>query len=410
MISSEFVIVAVCFWLCLAGVGYAYVGYPLMVYCLARCFGRRRRADSASDDELPRLSLLIAAHNEEAVIDERLRNALAMDYPADKLEIVVACDGCHDATAAVVARYADRGVRLLDYPERRGKATALNDTFPVLQGDIVMLSDANTNTDATAARRLVRWFRDPAIGGVCGRLVLINPGTGRNVDSLYWKYETFLKRCEGRLGALLGANGAIYAIRREQFQPIPANTILDDLVIPLQARLRTGCAIVYDPEAIAYEETPAEVRDEFRRRSRIGAGGFQSIGMLGKLLDPRRGWIAFTFLSHKLLRWLCPFLLVGLLLSNLLLSRDSFYAAFLLGQFTFYGLALALNWVPGQLRAVKALRLTTMFTSMNAALLMGFWLWASGSQKATWQRTARLSEMIQGMQPLPRPAEYAGES
>src|SRR5262249_1696133 len=163
------------------------------VYCLARCFGRRRQAEVVSDDELPKVSLLIAAHNEEAVIDERLRNALAMDYPADKLEIVVACDGCHDATAAIVARYADPALRLLDPPQRRGKATALNDPFAVLQGDIVMLSDANTNTDAAAARRLVRWFRDPAVGGVCGRLVLINPGTGRNVDSLYWKYETFLK-------------------------------------------------------------------------------------------------------------------------------------------------------------------------------------------------------------------------
>ncbi len=397
MIPSDFV--AACFWMCLAGVGFAYVGYPLIVWCLARCFGRRQRAEPLRDDDLPMLSLLIAAHNEEAVIDERLRNALALDYPADKLEIVVACDGCRDATAAIVRCYASRGVRLLECPQRRGKATALNEAFAVLSGDIVMLSDANTNTKATAARQLVRWFRDPSVGAVCGRLVLINPGTGRNVDSLYWKYETFLKRCEGRLGTLLGANGAIYAIRRELFQPIPANTILDDMVIPLLARLRTGCAIIYDPRAVAYEETPADVRDEFRRRSRIGAGGFQSLGLLGKLLDPRRGWIAFTFFSHKVLRWLCPFLLVGMLLSSLLLHEDSFYAAALLSQGIFYALALALNWIPGQPKLIKVLRLTTMFTSMNAALLMGFWLWLSGGQKAAWRRTARLPEMVPNLQP-----------
>jgi cellulose synthase/poly-beta-1,6-N-acetylglucosamine synthase-like glycosyltransferase len=404
MNSSDFFL-AVCFWLCLAGVGYAYLGYPLLVCCLARWFGRRPQAGFLNDDDLPTLSLLIAAHNEEAVIDERVRNALALDYPADKLEIVVACDGCSDATAAIVAQYAYRGVRLLDYRQRRGKATVLNDSFAVLNGDIVMLSDANTNTEASAARKLVRWFRDAGVGVVCGRLVLTDPGTGQNVDSVYWKYETLLKRCEGQLGALLGTNGAIYAIRRELFQPIPANTILDDLVIPLRARLQTGCDIIYDAQAIAYEETPANVRAEFRRRSRIGAGGFQSIGLLSKLLNPRCGWIALTFLSHKVLRWLCPFLLVGLMLSNLLLSYDAFYAAALMGQGAFYVLALALNWIPGQPRAIKPLRLTTMFASMNAALLVGFWLWASGTQKAAWQRTARLPELVPTLRPLPAAAE-----
>jgi cellulose synthase/poly-beta-1,6-N-acetylglucosamine synthase-like glycosyltransferase len=408
MSLTVFLLVA-CFWLCLAGVCYAYIGYPLLVCCLARWFGRRRHADFLSDEELPMLSLLIAAHNEEAVIDERVRNALALDYPANKLEIIVACDGCVDATAAIVERYAPRGVRLLNYPQRRGKAMALNNAFATLKGDIVMLSDANTHTDASAARKLVRWFRDSAVGVVCGRLVLTDPATGQNVDSLYWRYETFLKRCEGRLGALLGSNGAIYAIRREHFQPLPANTILDDMVVPLRAHLRTGCAIVYDTQAVAYEETAADVRAEFRRRSRIGAGGFQCLGLLGKLLDPRRGWIAFTFLSHKLLRWLCPFLLLGLLLSNLLLIRDSFYAAALLAQGAFYALALALSWVPSQSRALKPLRLTTMFASMNAALLMGFWLWASGGQKVTWRRTARLSEVVRGIQPAPAPVEHAAE-
>ncbi len=391
--------------MCLAGVCYAYAVYPLLVLSLSRWFGRCRRAEPLPDAELPTVSLLIAAHNEEAVIEQRLRNALELDYPADKLEIVVACDGCTDATVSIVKRYLSRGVRLLDSSKRRGKATALNEAFETLTSDIVMLSDANTNTDALAARQLIRWFRDPKVGAVCGRLVLTDPETGRNVDSLYWKYETFLKRCEGRLGALLGANGAIYAIRRELFRPLPASTILDDMIIPLRARLHTGCALVYDSEAVAYEETPAEVRDEFRRRSRIGAGGFQSLGLLSQLLNPFRGWVAFTFLSHKLLRWLCPFLLLAMLLSNLFLSQSPFYAAVLLGQIAFYTLAIGLSWVPGQHVILRALRLTTMFTSMNAALLMGFWLWLSGGQNAAWRRTARLPEMTGTVQPMPAPVE-----
>jgi cellulose synthase/poly-beta-1,6-N-acetylglucosamine synthase-like glycosyltransferase len=404
MISPDSFLV-VCFWVCLAGVCYAYAVYPLIVFGLARWFGRCRQVEPLCDDELPTVSLLIAAHNEEAVIEDRLRNALALDYPVDKLEIVVACDGCSDGTAAIVKRYLPRGIRLLDSPQRRGKASALNEAFEALTGDIVLLSDANTNMDSSAARRLVRWFRDPKVGSVCGRLVLTDPETGHNADSLYWRYETFLKRCEGRLGALLGANGGIYAIRRALFQPIPANTILDDMVIPLRAHLQSGCALIYDSQAVAYEETAADVRDEFRRRSRIGAGGFQSLSLLGKLMDPRRGWIAFTFLSHKLVRWLCPFLLLGMVLSNLLLSQDSFYALVLLGQFVFYALALVMCWVPGQHIGLKMLRMTTMFTSMNAALLMGFWLWVLGGQKVTWQRTARLPEIGSPIQPLPAPAE-----
>jgi cellulose synthase/poly-beta-1,6-N-acetylglucosamine synthase-like glycosyltransferase len=389
---------AVLLWTCLAAVVYAYAGYPVLVWCLARLFGRRPSPRPVRDEDLPSLSLLIAAHNEEAVIEERLRNALAMDYPAEKLEVVVASDGSSDGTADIVRRYAGRRVRLLDYAQRRGKAAVLNSAFPGLRGEIVMLSDANTCTDAGAARKLVRWFGDPAVGVVCGRLVLTDPATGRNADSLYWKYETFLKRCEGRLGALLGANGAIYALRKELYEPLPRGTILDDFLIPLLAKLRTGCALLYDTEAVAHEETPAEVRDEFRRRSRIGAGGFMSVGVLWRLLDPRRGWVAFAFLSHKLLRWLCPFFLLALLGCNVALCREPVYAALLLAQAAFYLLSGVAAFIPARLRALKVLRLTTMFTSMNGALLVGFGRWLWGGGQGTWKRTIRLAEA--------RPAAY----
>ncbi len=384
-----------CFWVCLGGVAYVYFVYPLVIWCLSHWFGRRQDAPAIAREELPSLSLLIAAYNEEAVIEDRVKNALGLDYPPEKLEIVIACDGCSDCTAVTARRYARRGVRVLEYGQRRGKAATLNAAFAELKGDIVMLSDANTTTDRDAAYNLVRWFRDPTVGAVCGRLILTDPETGRNVDSLYWRYETFIKRCEGRLGALLGANGGIYAIRRELFQPIPGNTIVDDFVIPLSARLRTGCAIIFDPQAAAREETAADVRSEFRRRSRIGAGGFQSIAMLGRLMDPRRGWVAFTFMSHKVLRWVCPFFLVALLVSNLLLLGEPFYRLCLLGQLLFYALALVGAWIPGRIRALKVVRLTTLFTSMNLALLVGFGRWLLGTQRAAWARTGRLAEVGQ---------------
>lgn len=239
---------------------------------------------------------------------------------------------------------------------------------------------------------MARWFGDPEVGAVVGRLVLVDPATGRNADGLYWKYETFLKRCEGRLGALLGANGAIYAIRRSLYEPIPPSTIVDDFVIPLLAKQRTGCGIVYDCEAIAVEESAPGVGDEFHRRARIGAGGYQAIGMLWRLLDPRRGWVAFAFLSHKVLRWLCPFFLIGAFVANLALVGRPLYRGLLVAQVAFYAVAAATALVPARVRFLRPLRLTTMFASMNAALLVGFWRWLRGRQRAAWKRTARVGE------------------
>ncbi len=383
----------VLFWICFALVFYAYVGYPLVIGLLSRGFGRQARAPANRGEQLPFVSLLIAAYNEEAEIEKRLQSALLTDYPAEKLEIVVASDGCTDATPEIVRRYVHRGVRLLDYPERRGKATALNASFPELTGEIVLLSDANTHIDPAALRRIVAWFQRLEVGVVCGRLVLTDPDTGHNVDSLYWQYETLLKKCEGRLGALLGANGAIYAIRKDLYCPIPDDTIVDDFVIPLLARLRAGCAIVYDSEAVAIEETPARIGSEFHRRSRIGAGGFQSMARLWPLLHPRQGWMAFAFFSHKVLRWLCPFFLIGMLVTSMLLWNHPLYRFLLFGQIAFYLLSLGMFLIPARVKPLKPLRLTTMFTSMNAALLVGFWRWLRGTQKGAWRRTARTAQL-----------------
>jgi cellulose synthase/poly-beta-1,6-N-acetylglucosamine synthase-like glycosyltransferase len=378
----------IAFWVCIALIVYAYALYPIVVWALARIFGQAPVSDIRADSDLPSVSLLIAAHNEETVIARRVDNALALDYPPDRFEVVIASDGSSDATARIVREFADQRVRLLDSPIRRGKATVLNAAFRHVRGDIVVLSDANTFTDPEALRRIVRWFADPKVGSVCGRLVLTDPATGRNVDSLYWRYETFLKVCEARLGGLLGANGAIYAIRRSSFVGIWNDTIVDDFVIPLVTRLRNSCDIVYDSTAVAYEETPHDFSAEFRRRSRIGAGGFQSIVRLRALLAPRHGWIAFTFFSHKVLRWLCPFLLIGAFVTNLALLHEPLYRLTMAAQLLGYLFSL-LGLATGTRAAFKPLRLATMFTAMNAALLVGFWRWVSGGQQGLWQRTAR---------------------
>jgi cellulose synthase/poly-beta-1,6-N-acetylglucosamine synthase-like glycosyltransferase len=372
---------------------YAYALYPILVWALSRVFGRRSEPPVVPPERLPTMTVLIAAHNEEAVISARLENALRAAYPPDRLSIVVASDGCSDGSVAAVERFADRGVRLFDFRKRRGKAATLNDAIGQIHTDLVLLSDANTHIDPAAPRRLASWFADDNVGAVCGRLIITDAATGKNVDSLYWKYETFLKRCEGRLGALLGSNGAIYAIRKSVYVDIPNDTIVDDFVIPLLAKQQSGCRIVYDCGSVASEESAADVGAEFRRRARIGAGGFQAIGLLWRLLNPARGWVAFTFFSHKILRWLCPFFLVAMLLSNAALWHSPLYRALLAGQAAFYLSSIIVSLVPSRVWIFKPLRLAPMFTGMNLALLVGFWRWLRGRQKGTWERTIRLAEV-----------------
>jgi len=379
-------------WTSLALIAYAYVGYAIVIFCCSRLFGRVPHAPQLDRPELPQVSLLISALDEEEVIGARVANALAQDYPADRLEIVIASDGSRDRTASIVGEFAAQHpgrVKILDYPRRRGKSTVLNASLPGVRGDIVVLSDANTDFDRSAIRNLVRWFQDPEVGAVCGQLILKDETTGRNVDGLYWRYENFLKECEGRLGALLGSNGAIYAIRRTSYVPIPSDTIVDDLVIPLTIKLKRQQKIVFDRSAVATEPTAEDVHAEFRRRSRIGAGGFQSTARLWKLMLPRNGWTSLAFLSHKVLRWVGPAFLLMALFSNLMLIAHPLYQFILTCQACFYVAASAGMVLPGNGKVVRMVRLTTMFTSMNVALAVGFYRWISGLQRGTWQRTSR---------------------
>lgn len=383
-------ILAAGFWCCVVGVIYSYVGYPVIVSIVSRLCGRDPTPPARGDDASPRIALLIVAHNEADVIESRIENALAQAYPPDRLQIVIASDGSDDGTVEICRRYSDR-VTLLAFSHRRGKAATLNDAVAGLDADVVVLSDANTLMEPAALQRLARWFCHLDVGVVCGRLVLTDPRSGRNVDSVYWRYETHLKRCEARLDALLGANGAIYAIRRAFFPPLPAATAVDDFVIPLLAKLRTGCRIVYDGDAVAREESAPDLRGEFGRRARIGAGGFQALGVLWPLLHPRHGWTAFAFWSHKVLRWVCPFLMVGALLSGVALARYPLYRWMNISQGVFYSLCVAGALLPADCKW-RFLRVFPMFATMNLALLVGFVRWLRGAQTGLWQRTIRSTQ------------------
>jgi len=374
-------------WCCVGAVIYSYVIYPIVLMAVAKQSSAPTPPER--QEQSPRISVLVSAHNEERFIEEKVRNTLESSLAEDCLEVVIASDGSTDRTAEIVSSFGDRRVRLCDYAERRGKSTVLNATIPSLSGEIVVLSDANTLFEPCAISKLARWFDDPSVSAVCGRLVITDPATGQNVDSLYWRYETFLKKKEARLGALLGANGAIYAIRRSHYVPIPNNTIVDDFVIPLLAKLKHDGRIIYDAAAIAFEESPPTIGSEFRRRARIGTGGYQSLALLWPLLNPRYGWTAFAFLSHKVLRWVAPFLLIATFIANLLLIAIPFYRWLLAVQTAFYVASSLGSYARGRGLPSRLLRLAAMFTSMNAALFVGFVRWLMLPQTGTWQRTAR---------------------
>ncbi|WP_339728410.1 glycosyltransferase family 2 protein [uncultured Gimesia sp.] len=378
------------FWSSLTLVTYTYAGYPLILWLLSR---RREiqapeESRASRNSPLPRVSIVIAAYREESVILERLNNLAKLDYPSDQLEILIGCDGNEDLTGELVSTYDNAQIRLIQFEPRRGKASVLNDCVPQAAGEIIVFSDANTNMDPQCIKQLVRHFQDETIGCVCGQLILEDPTTGKNVDGLYWKYENFLKHCETKLGAVLGVNGALYALRKSLYSSLPAETVNDDFLIGMRVHL-AGRRIIYDDTAFAREETATSVHAEFKRRIRIGTGAFQSLKHLKGLLNPKHGYVAFAFWSHKLLRWLCPAFMLMALVANLCLIQSPIYQMTLLAQGLFYLSAfVGMKFVNGN-RYLKLCRVPGMFVQMNLALGIGFCRWLSIRQTGIWDRTER---------------------
>lgn len=386
------------FWASALLLLHTYVFYPLLLILidgfrqaaenLKFISGAGERRGRAEESHGPSVALVVAAYNEESCIGDKLANSLQLDYPADKLKVLIGSDGSSDRTDAIVKGCTDARVMLSAAP-RGGKVAVLNRCIPSAQGEIVVLTDANTMLDGRALKKLMRHFRDPAVGAVCGRLRLYNKVKREYEESAYWSYESLIKFYEGKHGAVLGANGGIYAIRKSLFTPLPPDTIVDDFIIPMRL-LQAGYKVIYDPEAVAFEETTEDYAKEAGRRARIAAGNFQSLRLLGSLLLPTAGFVSFAFWSHKLLRWVAPFLMGLAVLSNLFLLNRT-WAWLTLGlQFLFYGLALA--GAQGLLRRSPLRRTASLayyFTSMNYALAVGFVRFLRNSQAAAWNRTAR---------------------
>jgi poly-beta-1,6-N-acetyl-D-glucosamine synthase len=369
------------FWISAAVLAYIYVGYPLLVWLLARLFGR----DPAKQEIVPSVSLLIPAYNEEAHIEAKLTNSLALDYPADKLEIAVASDGSTDGTNEIARRFEPRGVRLIVMRDNIGKSAMLSRTVPMLKGDIVVFSDASGLLAPDAVRVLVRNFAEPKVGCVSGLYRLVPAGDVRGQgEGLYWRYETFIKRQESRLHSILGAHGAFYGIRKELFRRFGESEINDDYLVPMRI-IDQGFRAVYEPAAVAVERELASVEGEFARRRRIAVGNCQQMVELRRMLSPFYGRVAFCFLSHKVLRTLAPLFLVAAFVSSFWLP-GSWRAIALSAQALLYGSAFAGYACQRTGRQVRWLSAPFYFCFGNLTMLAGLLQYLVRRERVTWGR------------------------
>jgi cellulose synthase/poly-beta-1,6-N-acetylglucosamine synthase-like glycosyltransferase len=392
---------ALLFWLATGLIGYTYAGFPVLVMLRAKLRPRPHR----TADVTPSVSVVIAAHDEERSIGDRVDNLLAVDYPADRLEVVIASDGSTDRTVAQARRREDGRIRVLDLP-RTGKANALNAAVEASSGEILVFSDANTAYPPDAIRQLVRSFADPEVGGVAGNQVYLSskdrggaadPTTATAIgagERSYWDFDRLLKDAESLGGSVISATGAIYAIRRDLFRSVP-DGVTDDFMTSTRV-IAAGRRLVFEPAAVALEPVASSSRGEYRRKVRIMTRGLRGVAMAHELLDPRRyGFYAVQLFTHKVLRRLMAVPLLVIAATSAMLWDDGpIYRLAVLGQVAVYGLgAIGLG-----LRGHRAGRrpwfsLPAFFLLVNIASLHAAWNLITGRRIDRWQ-PARSTEAI----------------
>jgi cellulose synthase/poly-beta-1,6-N-acetylglucosamine synthase-like glycosyltransferase len=374
---------AVIFWSSAGALAYVYLLYPALL-ALVRPYAQRTVAKA---DVQPKVCLFVPAHNEAPVLEAKLCNALGLDYPVEQLDIVVASDGSTDATNEIVRRFGPR-VRLLEFSPRRGKMTVINEGLRAIGSDIVVFSDANTFLEPGAIRALMRNFADPTVGAVSGDVALVGDraALGRSED-MYYLYERWVQQAESDIGSMIGADGALYAIRRELFVPPPGDTILDDMAIPM-AVARMGRRVVFEPAARAYEQGSETALEEFSRKSRVVAGAMQLMTRRDSTLPLRAPQVIFSFLSHKALRWFSPAFATCAFISSLYLGDTSrLYALAAAAQALVYAGGVA-GCYP-VLRRIGVVAIAHYFCLVQAAAAVGFVRGVTGRQTVLWRRFER---------------------
>ena len=383
---------------------YNYAGYAIIVLLVNKLEKNKKGLagiESATlAEELPGVSFIVAAYNEEDCILEKITNSLQQDYPREKIEFLFITDGSTDRTAGICGQ--NTSIRTLHQPERKGKSAALNRAVTEARYEILIFSDANTILNKEAVRHITRHYRDEKVGGVAGEKKVLPAAAGTDEvgegEGLYWKYESFLKKSDAAFYSVAGAAGELFSFRSRLYEPLPHNIILDDFVSSLKVAQK-GYRIQYEPEAYAMELPSFSLVDEQKRKVRIAAGGFQAIVLLAPLLafwkSPR---LSFLYISHRVLRWtLSPLCMILAFIANAVLffqSAGLLYTLLFIGQLGFYGIAVAAWLVPSLKKQSKMIKLASYFVFMNTAVILGFFRFLRGNQSATWEKAQRASAAI----------------
>lgn len=376
-------------WTCFGLAAYHYVVYPLAVIALARLTHAGPTSPPPSPWALPRVALIIAAYNEERVIRAKLENCRELSYPRELLTVIVAADGSSDRTADIVRELGDARVTCMHEPERRGKGAALNRAVASSDADVVVLSDANNFYSVDAIERLVARLEDPCVGGVTGakRIFEARERAAAAGDGLYWRYESLIKTAESKLGGTVSADGEIFALRREQYAPIPRHVVNDDMHLTLRL-VERGLRLVYEPAATATEEGSFTIREDFNVKVRMIAGGLQNTFAEWRTVFGS-GVFTFKYFSHKILRWLMPLFMLGLFVSSALLARAQPYTLLFAAQLLFYALAALGWWLNARGRRGALFYVPFYFVAMNAAAAGGLLRFLRGSQTPLWTKAVR---------------------
>lgn len=371
------------FWFSFLFIFYTYIGYPIVLL-----FWAKMRAKPINKKYIePQVSIIIAAHNEMNFIGKKLENCLALDYPKDKFEVIVVSDGSDDQTNEIAKKFECKGIRFFSYKDRKGKAFALNLGISKAQGEIIFFTDARQILKKDSLKELLANFNDEAVGVVSGELILLPEGINSASEKigLYWKIEKWMRKKESQIKAVLGATGSIYACRKHLIEPIPAQTILDDVLIPFKIIL-SGYRSIFENKAIAFDNASQDIHRELKRKVRTLSGNYQLIALEPNLLNPFKNPVFFQFISHKIARLLVPFAMILLLVSNFFLT-SFFYMIFLILQLIFYLLALSARRAPDNLvgNMMKSLNLIFM---MNYAAFISFFIYILNPQNIKWEKTS----------------------
>lgn len=388
-------ITVIFFWLSLYILFFCYIGYGLilsLINAVKRLFRTSKKASGTS--ELSPVTIIVAAYNESAILEEKIQNTLAIDYPSDQLTIIFVTDGSDDGSDAIIKRYPS--VVLLHQQNRYGKLAAVKRAMQVVKTPVVVFSDANAMLNKECIQRIVSHYSDPKTGGVAGEKKILSDETRSAVgeaEGLYWQYESFMKRQDAELNTVVGAAGELFSIRSHLFTSLDDHIILDDFVISMKVCLQRF-KIKYEPGAFATELPSASLADEAKRKIRISAGAYQSIGYLKEALNIfKHPLLAFQYISRRLLRWIvCPLMLIVLLLTNIwiVLHSNVYFFIFFLSAQAFFYLAAFAGWLiirRGQRAGIFTIPFYFVF--MNYCLVRGLVKFLKGEQTVLWERSKR---------------------